>query len=795
MAEIARDPPPFFTGRIAGWSRRHRRLVLVAWLFIAVFTVGACFSLASDDELDSEGTGESADVFNLREERFGEAGDSVSETIVFEHPTLTVDDREYRATVEGLLGELRALRALNTESVTGTEVASSTRVFAATESHYDIGEPRDQSPLVSAGSGDGGGDVTFASAVYATAEFDDVDEELDTIRDLVEEHASRSNGFQILIGGGFLLIDDDEKLSDEDFSFASLVNLPLTIIIMVLALGAIVAAGVPIALAYLGVAMAAGVVTIISQFTPMLSVWLQVVLLMGLAAGIDYALFLFTRFRYERGRGRDEAVAAAIAGTTAGKGVLIAGTTTMLAILGMFLVGDPVFTSLTIAAVVAIAVALVVAQTLMPAILGDGLSKWSIPGLRRHNVAQTGVLNAAAGFLVKRSCTGRGWWISGALGIAVLLVFAYPILNFNLGFNGVTSFSDDLESKAAIEALEEDFTIGILAPAEVIVDPGRGKNIFAADVQAGVTALTDAVGREIDRAEAAGEHVPFAQPIGTEINRAGDTEIIEIPINADTGDQEAIDAVNLLRDELVPAAFGDSDVAALTGGVTAGQIDFRDNINAKTPLVIAFVIITAYIILVVMYRSLILPAIAVVLNLLAVGAAYGILVQVFQEGWLLEGILDFEATGIIESWLPLLVFAITFGISMDYLTFAMGRVQELYRRGYSTEDAILMGVRDGFGIVFSAAAIMVAVATVFAFTRSIALQQFGFALALTVLLDATIILIVVLPAMMRLAHDRLWYLPWWLEWLPGGPKDSPERDREERELESEPGPAPTPAGG
>ena len=793
MAEIARDPPPFFTGRIAGWSRRRRRLVLVAWLFIAVFTVGACFTLASDDELESEGTGESQEAFQLREERFGEAGDTVSETIVFEHPTLTVDDPEYRATVEGLLGELRELRALNTESVTGTEVASSTRVFAASESHYDTGAAREESPLVNAGGGDGGGDVTFASAVYATAESEDVDEELDNIRDLVSEAAATSDGFTILIGGGFLLGDDLDELSDEDFGFASLVNLPLTIIIMVLALGAIVAAGVPIGLAYLGVAMAAGVVTIISQVTPMLDVWIQVVLLMGLAAGIDYALFLFTRFRYEREQGRDEATAATIAGTTAGKGVLIAATTTMLAILGMFLVGDPVFSSLAIAAVVAIAVALVVAMTLMPAILGDGLSKWSIPGLRHRNVAQTGVLNAAAGFLVERSCTGRGWWISGALGIAVLLVLAYPILNFNLGFNGVTSLNDDVESKAAIEAVEEDFTIGILAPAEVFVNPGKGKNIFAADVQAGVTALSEAVDREIERAEAAGEHVPFAQPIGFEINRAGDTEIIEIPINADTGDQEAIDTVNLLRDELVPAAFGDSDVEAPTGGVTAGNIDFRDNINGKTPLVIAFVVITAYIILVVMYRSLIIPAIAVVLNLLAVGAAYGILVQVFQEGWLLEGILDFEATGIIESWLPLFVFSITFGISMDYLTFAIGRVQELYNRGYSTEEAILRGVREGFGIVFSAALIMVAVATVFAFTRSIALQQFGFALALAVLLDATLILVVALPAMMRLAHDRLWYLPWWLDWLPGGPKDFPEREREEREAEAEP--APTPAGG
>ena len=342
----------------------------------------------------------------------------------------------------------------------------------------------------------------------------------------------------------------------------------------------------------------------------------------------------------------------------------------------------------------------------------------------------------------------------------------------------------DVESKAAIVKLEEDFTLGVLAPAVIVVDPGAGQNIFAADGQAGVQRLTDGVEAEIARAESAGEHVPFARPFDFQINTAGDTEVVEIPINADIGEQDAIDALHLLREEIVPAAFPDDGPAiALVSGATAGNVDFRDRINARTPIVIAFVVITAFVILVVMYRSLVIPAIAVVLNLLAVGAAYGVLVHVFQEGRALEGLLDFQATGIIESWLPLFVFSITFGISMDYLTFAIGRTQELYQRGYSTEDAIVEGVRDGFGIVFSAAAIMIAVATVFAFTRFIGLQQFGFALALAVLFDATLILLVLLPAMMRLAHDRLWYLPFWLDWLPGGPKDFPEREREEREAE------------
>ena len=390
------DAPPFFTGRIAGWSRGHRRLVLVAWVLIALLTIGSCAAIGSDEDLDESGTGESGEAAELFDDRFDEDSLTASETIIFDHPTLTVDDPVYQQTVTDLLAELRSLRALNTGIVGGTEVASSTRVFAATTSHYDIGASRQESPLVSPGAGAQGGDVSFASAEYATNDPDDVDEELDTIRAAVAAAAEES-GFEILIGGGFILNDDLATLIEEDFGFASLVNLPLTLIILIIALGTVAAAGVPIVIAYLGVAMAAGVVTLISLVTPMSSVWIQIVLLMGLAAGIDYSLFLFTRYRFERDNGRPPNEAAAVASNTAGKGVLIAAVTTMLAILGMFLVGDPVFTSLGIAAVVTIFVALLVALTLMPAMLSDNLSRWRLPWLRNHNIAISGSLNGLAG--------------------------------------------------------------------------------------------------------------------------------------------------------------------------------------------------------------------------------------------------------------------------------------------------------------------------------------------------------------------------------------------------------------
>ena len=366
-------------------------------------------------------------------------------------------------------------------------------------------------------------------------------------------------------------------------------------------------------------------------------------------------------------------------------------------------------------------------------------------------------------------------WIVAPLSVAVMLALAYPMLTLNLGTNGARALHDDVEGKAAIVALEDNFTIGLLSPAVVVVDPGKGNNIFAADVQQRVNRLIDLVLAENERAEAAGEHIPFAEPIGTDVNRSGDLETIEIPLNADIGDEEAIDAVELLRQELIPQAFPGDSIRALVTGSTGGELDRKDVQIARTPYVVIFVVLTAFVVLVALYRSLLVPLITVFLNLLAVGAAYGVLTLVFQEGWALEGLLNFEATGIIEFWLPLFVFTVTFGISMDYLNFAITRVEELFRRGYSVQDAIVEGVGDSFGIVFSTAAIMIVVAAVFAVIRFLQIQQLGFTLALAVIFDTTIILLVLLPSLMALAGKHLWYLPSWLNWIPGGPKQPQEQ--------------------
>ena len=767
MAASDQQYTPFFTGHIAAWVRRHRKRVLLGWLIIAVVLIGTCFSVGANEDLEETLPGESGEALVLLQDRFdfGEGG-VPTETIVFSHPTLTVDDPEYEAVVQGLLSGLRDLRTTVESPVGGTDVTSSYRLFSKTLSHYDIGAPRESSPLVSVG--ESRGDVTFAQAEYSKEldELDGLGDDVDEVIRLVSEAAAAS-GFDILIGGGATIIEELNEIIEEDFSSASLLNLPLTLIILLIALGGLVAAGLPVILAYGGVAMAAGVVALASNLVPMFDAWIQIVLLMGLAAGIDYTLFLFTRFRAERERGRLAADAAAVASHTAGKAVFIAGLTTMLALVGMFLIGNVTFNSVGVAAVLTIFMVLLMALTLTPALLGDGLSRFNIPYVgRRFNVAQAGLLNPVARWIVRASV--RWPLIVAPLGVAVMLAITYPMLTLNLGFNGARALHDDVESKAAILALEDNFTIGLLAPAIVVVDPGKGKNIFAADVQQRVNRLIELVQEENRRAEAAGEHIPFAEPIKTAVNRSGDLETIEIPLNADTGDDAALDAVAMLREKLIPEAFPDGSVRALVTGATGANVDFKDEILAKTPYVIIFVVLTAFVVLVALYRSLLVPLITVFLNLLAVGAAYGVLTLVFQEGWALEGLLSFEATGIIESWLPLFVFTLMFGISMDYLNFAITRVEELFRRGYSVQDAIVEGVGDSFGIVFSAAAIMIAVAAVFALMRFLAIQQLGFALAIAVLFDTTVILLVLLPALMGAAGKYLWYLPSWLNWIPGG---------------------------
>ena len=757
------ENPPFearsFTSRISMWSARHRKAVAIGWLLIVIAALGACSIIETDTDVQQDPPGETGKAVSLFEERFGEEEDAMTEFVVFSHPSLTVDDEAYRETVEGLMAKVRALRVVKTESAGGTAVTSSTRVVAGTTSHYDIGVPREASPFVA--TRQTGGDVTVA-LVELEGESKDAADDVDIVLEAVAEFEALE-GIEIQIGGSASLNKQINEIVEEDFGGALFLNLPITFVILILAFGAVVAASVPLALAFAAIITATGILALVSRVYPLSVEYSEMVLLMGLATGIDYSLFVVTRYRRERKAGRSKEEALQVASGTSGKAVLFAGITVVLAIGGMFLVDDAVFASLAVASIAVVLLAIVISVTLLPALLamlGDNMDRLRIPFLGGEPGEHGGVWGVVTDQVLARPA------VLATVAIAALLALASPIVfpGFNLGFNGVRSFPDAAEGKKALLALEDNFTLGLAQPAVVVVDAGEKQNIFAPDIQA---AAMDLLARVSQESVSEDPDNPFGVPAQEpQYNDAGDTAVLFVPINADAGDEEAIDAVNLLRDDLIPQAFEDSSATALVTGAAAGNIDFRNNILSKAPIVFAFVLGLAFLILLVMFRSIVIPIKAILLNLLSGGAAYGVLVLIFQEGWLLEGVLDFEATGIIESWLPLFMFAILFGLSMDYHMFVLGRIKEAYERGASNDEAVSIGIKATAGTITSAAAIMVAVFSIFAFTRLIGLQQFGLGLAVAILLDATVIRSILLPASMKLLGDANWYLPRWLQWLP-----------------------------
>ncbi|MCH7700020.1 MAG: MMPL family transporter, partial [Chloroflexi bacterium] len=630
-----------FTARIGMWSGRHRRLVVLAWFVLIILAFGACSVIGADTDVDQSPPGDAGEAVRLFDDRFGETERGETEFIVFSHPSLTVDDQAFEETVQGLRDVLIGLVAERTSIVGGTTVTSDTRIIAAMSTHYDLPQEfRANSPFTSEDR-----HVTFI-IVEMEGDSDEAVDNIEVVLDAVTAYEPVS-AFQdgaaddaILIGGTASLNFQLTEIIDEDFSRATVLNLPVTFIILILAFGAVLAAIVPLILAFTAIFVAMGALALISQATPLSEIYIQVVLLIGLATGIDYALFVVTRYRNERRSGRSKDDALRVATGTSGKAVVFAGSTTVFAVGAMFLVGDAVFSSLGIASIVIVLVAVASAMTLLPALiafLGDNIDRFSVPFLGRPQEEGKGIWAFIIDRVLQRPV------IFATVTIVALLAITAPILTLNLGFNGVRSFSDDAEGKKALIALEDNFTLGLVQPAIVVVDAGEKGNVFDPKIQASVAELISLVQQETvspDNPDA------FFGQIAQEpeFNDAGDTQAGFIPLNADSGDDHAIDAVNHLRDDLIPQAFEDSAARVLVTGATAANIDFRDNIVFRAPFVIIWVLGLAFIILLLVFRSVVIPASAIILNLLSVGFAYGLLVLVFQEGWLLEGVLNFEAT-------------------------------------------------------------------------------------------------------------------------------------------------------
>ena len=518
---------------------------------------------------------------------------------------------------------------------------------------------------------------------------------------------------------------------------------------MLLAFRAVVAAIVPLTMAVGAIFTAIGVATLVSRAYPLVELYSEMILLMGLAVGIDYSLFILSRFRTELRAGRPKLEAITVASSTTGRAVFYAGVTVILSLAGLMLTNDATFISLSLGAVIVVFIATVGALTFLPAllsVLGDNVNRLRIPILGREREG-AGIWGAITDRVLAQPV------VLATVTAGALIALAVPVLSLNLGFNeGADALPDAIEGKRAVELLEDHFSSSLIVPARVVVD---APDVHSPEVQAAVESM-------IERLE---EHDSFLGPFDIRVSERGDLLRVNVPLAGKVDDDEAENALKLLRGEIIHDVFDGTGAVVYVAGATADSVDFRDHMYDVAPYVFAFVLGLSFLLMLVMFRSLVIPIKAIVLNLLSVGAAYGVLVMVFRWGWGIS-LLGSEATGIIESWLPLFLFGILFGLSMDYHMLLLNRIREVYDGGHGSERAVSIGVTLTAGQITSAAAIMVGVFSTFALSRVLGLQQFGIGLAVAVFIDATVIRVVLLPASMKLLGDWNWYLPGWLEWLP-----------------------------
>jgi RND superfamily putative drug exporter len=577
----------------------------------------------------------------------------------------------------------------------------------------------------------------------------------------VVHRANEQPGFDASVTGQKTIDRDFNELSESDLQKGELrIGLPAALIILLLVFGSVVAGLMPLMITLPSIVVALGLVALLAQAFNLSIFVVNMLTGMGLALGIDYALFVVSRFREERGRGREQLDAIAATASTANRAVVFSGTTFVIAMFGMLIVPNSIMRSLATGAIVVGAVSVVASATLLPALLGligDGVDRLRIPFFGRRSLEQSNPEGRFWGAIVRGVLRRPGLWL--ALAIALLLAAASPLLGMNVGTSGVTALPDRFESVKGYAALQRDFPGATTSPVEVVVARGATER----PVRAALLRLQV----ELDGDDRFGSGTIAQSP-----DRA--LAVLAVPVRGDPSGDAAVAAVRDLRSNLVPRAFENTDAEVLVGGTTSENIDYFDSVIGPAPWVIALVLGLTLLFLTVVFRSLVVAATSVVLNLLSVGAAYGLLVLVFQHGFA-AGLFGFDQVDTIEAWVPLFLFSVLFGLSMDYQVFLLSRIKERYDQLRAraapgdddpTTQAVVFGVASTARIITGAALIIVAVFAGFASGELIMFQQMGFGVAVALLIDATVIRSVVLPATMHLLGRWNWYLPQWLGWLP-----------------------------
>ena len=546
---------------------------------------------------------------------------------------------------------------------------------------------------------------------------------------------------------------------------AGLLSIPLTLGILLLVFGSLVGASIPLLLGLTSVFATMGLVALPSQIVPMDENISAVILLIGLAVGVDYSLFYIRRERDERRPGRSESAALEAAAATSGRAVLISGVTVMIAMAGMFFSGDKTFMSFAIGTMLVVAVAMIGSLTVLPAMLswlGDRVDKVRVPLVWRlkRDDGEPRVWGAILDRVLRRPL------LSAVAATAVLVALALPALSLHTAISGLDALPKSLKEMQSFNRVNDAFP-GESTPAVVAISGDANDP----ELQAAVAELRA-------QAIASGQAL---EPIDVEVAPGGKALAVEIPLVGAGTDGGSNAALATLREDVIPATIGKVDgIDYAVTGETAASKDWNDAMKSAVPIVFGFVLAFAFLLLLVTFRSVVIPLKAILMNLLSVAAAYGVVVVTFQWGWG-ESLLDFNSNGGVAAWLPMFLFVILFGLSMDYHVFILSRVREYYDRGLDTEHAVAKGIKSTAGVVTSAAVVMVLVFGVFALMPIVDMKEMGIGLAAAILIDATIVRAVLLPATMKLLGKWNWYLPTWLEWLPS------------LEHERSPEPAPQPA--
>jgi uncharacterized membrane protein YdfJ with MMPL/SSD domain len=708
--------------RMGRWSADHWKTATFGWLafVIVAFGLGGMFGMQQIDP-NTPGPGESG-----RMDRILDAG--------FEQPA-----------GESVLIQSRSLRATDPafEAVVGDVVSGI--------SSFDVVQ-NVRSPLDSANAGQVSADGRAALVEFEIrGDPDDAVDKIDPVLERVDELQQAHPQFFVGEFGDASAVAAVETAFEKDLGTAGLLSLPITLAILIVAFGALVAAGIPLLLALTAVFATFGLIALPSHIFPVAMQAPALVLLVGLAVGVDYSMFYLRREREERAVGRSPREALEIAAATSGRSVLVSGLTVMIAMAGMLLTGDEIFASLGVATILVVAIAMLGSLTVLPALLsrlGDGVDRGRIPLVSR--LRRDDGEGRIWGGIVERVL--RRPVLSAALSGGLLVALAIPALQLRLAEPGPDTFPKSLPVVQTYDQLQEAFP-GTALPATVVVE---AEDVNAPTVQAAI--------RELEaQALASGR---MHQPITVDVNEAGTVANITVPIDGKGTDEVSNASLAALRDEIVPATVGAlPGIEAGVTGLTAQWTDSKDELKSNLLPVMAFVLVFAFLLMLFAFRSPVIAAKAIVLNLLSVGAAYGVLVLVFQHG-VGKGLLGFSSTAGISPVVPLLLFVILFGLSMDYHVFLLSRIREAVQRGMSNDEAVAHGIKSTAGVVTSAALVMVAVFAVFIALSMLFFKQFGVGLAVAILIDATIVRGVLLPASMKLLGDWNWHVPGWLQWLP-----------------------------